>query len=324
MTDLLHSRYLPFTADQLKDRFIAVAGARIPAAAADGDDPHLRYYLTSIRNWNKYRDDPESLQVGLGRQMEKDERFWVATALMTLFYADNSAEAFGALLERAGLRPPPGYGRWADALTGPVDLFLEVNLPSPHDYREWLRANLDERVPIPYLKERAAEPGSKLEGQTHADALLIAYDSGAAIIFEAKVLSDVSTSVTFDLARNQLARTIDVMLEDYHDKADLDARLRSRKPDLSYVVLLTPAVMQPQGSTHAVGKSRLYGWLMPEYRDHASGLLRQHLPHRSQRELAGAADRLGWTSWEDCQDIVPGACPWLGPPSPQINSPKSA
>lgn len=172
---------------------------------------------------------------------------------------------------------------------------------------------MDERVPIPYLKEKAAEPRSRLEGQTHADGMLIARDSGVAVIFEAKVLSDVSTSVTFDIARNQLARTIDVMLEDNQDWPRLDRRLRSRKPDLTYVVLLTPAIMQPSGSTHALGKNRLYGWLMPEYQDHTSGLLRQHLPHRSEHELAGAADRLGWASWEDCQAIVHGACPWLGP-----------
>jgi hypothetical protein len=43
--------------------------------------------------------------------------------------------------------------------------------------------------------------------------MLLAHDTGVAIIFEAKVLSDVSTHVTFDVARNQPARTIDVMLE---------------------------------------------------------------------------------------------------------------
>ena len=71
--------------------------------------------------------------------------------------------------------------------------------------------------------------------------------------------------------------------------------------------------MQPSGGTQASGKSRLYGWLMPECQDPASALLHQHLPHRGERELAGAARRLGWASWEDCQAIVPGACRWLGP-----------
>lgn len=57
--------------------------------------------------------------------------------------------------------------------------------------------------------------------------------------------------------------------------------------------------------------SRLYGWLMPAYKDPNSSLLRQHLPHRDGPELANAAERLGWGSWEDCHTVVPGACPWL-------------
>jgi hypothetical protein len=56
-------------------------------------------------------------------------------------------------------------------------LFFEVNLPSPRDYREWLRNHLDERVPIPYLREMAAARRSRLEGQTHADAMLLAPDT---------------------------------------------------------------------------------------------------------------------------------------------------
>ena len=64
--------------------------------------------------------------------MEKDERFWVAAALMSLYYANGGlgrAELFARLLERAGLRPPPGFPRWQDALAGALDLFFEVNLP---------------------------------------------------------------------------------------------------------------------------------------------------------------------------------------------------
>lgn len=149
MTDLLHPVYLPCTAEQLKKHFITVLGRHAPTAGTDAGDRHLRYYRASIGHWNEYRkainagEKPTPAQVRLGRQMEKDERFWTATALMTLYYADEGTEragAFGGLLGRAGLRPPPGYGRWADVLTGPMDLFLEVNLPSPRLYRERLRA----------------------------------------------------------------------------------------------------------------------------------------------------------------------------------------
>ena len=147
-----------------------------------------------------------------------------------------------------------------------------------------------------------------MEGPTHADAMLLAPDTGVAIIFEAKVLSDVSTHITFDIARNQLARTIDVMLE---ANPGLPAPLSRRKPHRTFLVLITPALMQSEEAGNAARKSRLYGWLMPAYQNRNSSLLRQHLPHRDDYELAGTADRLGWVSWEDCDAVIPGACPWL-------------
>jgi len=122
------------------------------------------------------------------------------------------------------------------------------------------------------------------------------------------VLSDISAHVTFDLARNQLARSIDVMLE---ANSTLPAPLSSRNPERTFLVLLTPALTQPGPAGDAISKSRLYGWLMPAYKDPHSSLLSQHLPHRDSRQLAESAGRLGWASWEDCHAMVPGACPWL-------------
>ena len=82
-----------------------------------------------------------------------------------------------------------------------------------------------------------------------------------------------------------------------------------------FVNLIHFRVLRP---AHAISKSRLYGWLMPAYSDPGSSLLQQHLPHRDPGELAEAARRLGWASWEDCHTVVPGACPWLTPtPSAQ-------
>ena len=244
MPDVLHQTYLPFTADQLREHFAPVAG---PGER----DRHLQYYLTSVEEARKYDElirrgvRPTRAQTRLGRQMEKDERFWLATALMSLYHADDGIDrekVFARLLERGGLRPPPGFPRWEDALAGALDLFFEVNLPSPARYRAWLRDHLAERTPIPYLKEQAEAPGARLEGTTKADAMLLAPASGVAVIFEAKVLSDISTHVTFDLARNQLARSIDVMLE---ANPTLPAPLNLRKPERTFLVLLTPTLTQP-------------------------------------------------------------------------------
>jgi hypothetical protein len=310
MADVLHHTYLPFTADQLREHFAPVAG---PGER----DRHLRYYLDSIEEARKYDElirgggKPTRAQTRLGRQMEKDERFWLATALMSLYHADGGSgqgQRFARLLKRAGLRPLPSFPRWEDALAGTLDLFFEVNLPSPARYRAWLRDHLGERAPVPYLKKQAEAPGARLEGTTRADAMLLAPQSGVAVIFEAKVLSDISTHVTFDLARNQLARNIDVMLE---ANPALAAPLNLRKPERTFLVLLTPTLTQPGPAGDAISKSRLYGWLMPAYQDPGNSLLRQHLPHRDGSELAGAAKRLGWASWEDCYSVAPAACPWL-------------
>jgi hypothetical protein len=307
---LIHPTYLPFTADQLRGHFA-------PVLRGGENDRHLTYYLASADQANGYDElagrgiKPTPAQIRLGRQIEKDERFWVATALMTLYHADEGATravAFGGLLDRAGLRPPSVFADWVDALSGHLELYFEVSLPSPRSYREWLRDHLDDRVPIPHLRQKAAASGSRLEGATHADATLLAPDTGVAVIFEAKVLSDVSTHTTFDVARNQLARTIDVMLE---PNRGLPFPLNRRKPERTFLVLLTPALMQSERGGDTVGKSRLYCWLMPAYRNRNDPLLRQHLPHRDHHELAGAAERLGWASWEDCSAITPRACPWL-------------
>jgi hypothetical protein len=108
MAAVLDSTYLPFTADQLRAHFAPVRGG--------GDlDRHLAYYLASVKQARAYADQlrrgvtPAPAQARLGPQMEKDERFWLATALMSLYHQDGDAtrrELFGQLLNRAGLQPP--------------------------------------------------------------------------------------------------------------------------------------------------------------------------------------------------------------------------
>jgi hypothetical protein len=143
---------------------------------------------------------------------------------------------------------------------------------------------------------------SNLEGPTHCDALLVNAENGFAIIVEAKVLSDISYSVSFDVLRNQLARSIDVSL-DWNRK--LPPPLSQRDPDKTFVLLQTPELFRK--APH----SRLYGWLFNEYR-RSPGSLQRDLPHRQHTDVTAAAARLGWLTWEDCRTILPGACSWLG------------
>jgi hypothetical protein len=303
--DPIHETYLPFGPDVLMRHFAPVKG--------DDDEKQLKrlaYYLASVSREKALREltSPSLKEVQAGLQIQKDERFWIAASLLTLYYDDadtNGKQLFGRVMEKAGLTAPEGTESWADAFTGPLSLYFEANLNSPPSYRAWLSANLRERALIPFVRERG-EAGGSLEGPTHADALLIAPETGTAVIFEAKVLSDLSTHVQFDAARNQLVRLIDVALD---SNPGLQHPLTAPIPDRTYVVLLTPELLSPQGPGDA-HRSRLYGWLIPAYMDPASGVLEKHLPHRTG-SLAGVHSRLGWATWEDIESIRPGACSWL-------------
>ena len=129
-----------------------------------------------------------------------------------------------------GDTPPDSLPSWEAALGQEQFLYFEANLPSPADYSHQLRPQLDEHILVPYLREAAelTSGEAKLEGPTKVDALLTAPDTGFAVLFEAKVISDISTGVQFDVLRNQIARTIDVMLE---PNAQLQPPLSERRPE---------------------------------------------------------------------------------------------
>lgn len=311
MSEVLHEMYLPFTEAQLREHFAPVGADKTSA------DKHLDYYRKSVQAASGWVSTPppgtpaERAQAKRrGLQMQKDERFWVVTALMSLFHAPDRAGTLAALLRRCLPDVPPlaGLSTWEQALGDPgkLRLFFEVALPTPREYRNELVQHLDQRVLIPHVLDSArdtAAAGRALEGTTKVDAILIAPQTGFAVLFEAKVLADASSSIGFDVLRNQLVRNIDVMLQ---SNPNLEEPLSQRHPDRSCFVLLTPEIFRDHP------ESRLYGWLMRDYRSGPAGLQRD-LPHRHRAgtDLAAVAARLGWLTWEDCNKILPGACPWL-------------
>jgi hypothetical protein len=144
-----------------------------------------------------------------------------------------------------GLERLAGFRSWNQALTRPLELYFEVSLNSLAGYKQWLRSHVDERSPIPYVRE-AADRARQLEGATHVDALLLAPETHVGVLFEAKVISDCSSTVTFDVLRNQIARNVDVMLD---AQPRLHAPLSSRDPDRSAFVLLTPELFRSNPSS---------------------------------------------------------------------------
>jgi hypothetical protein len=103
--EVIDKDYLPFTAGQLAGHFAPVA------AMSD----HLAYYRASARHAARLKAAPLAgtsaemhKAVKWGRQMEKDERFWVAATLMQLFHAPNRTELFARLQRHCLGDTPPG------------------------------------------------------------------------------------------------------------------------------------------------------------------------------------------------------------------------
>jgi hypothetical protein len=124
-----------------------------------------------------------------------------------------------------------------DKRASDVRLFFEVNLPLPRSYRRWLRRHIADRTLVPHVVEEGVGAGDRLEGSTHVDALLLCEQTGFAVLFEAKILSDCDSKVSFDVICNQLPRSIDVILD---ANPGLQAPLTQRRPERTCFALLTP------------------------------------------------------------------------------------
>ena len=302
---VIHKRYLPFTEAQLLKHF-----APVDASSKADPERHLRHFRQSAAaNAAFLESGADRLSQSLKDlrqpfQMEKDERFWIAAALMRIFYADDSRKRWEALLSRAFGPEPPigGIPSWADCLDGELQLYFEANLPSPPSYKAWLKEHIPDPNVVSYVRDAAKRLDSRLEGATHVDALLLNEHMGFAVMFEAKVASDISVDISFDAMRNQIARNIDVMLE---HNSSLGGPLAVRHPDRTLFALVTPRLFKDHP------EARLYGWLMRDYRDHVEALARD-LKHRDPGELKDVTRRLGWLTWENCEEILPGSCVWLG------------
>ncbi len=304
MKEVLDSTYLPFKEKQLLNHFAKVKYR----GKCVSNERHMSYYTNSIQRYHQYlADNPDMSGKSLSElkrpcQIEKDERFWVASCLMTMFYHERRLQMLQKLFTEAFGENPPitDLRSWRECLDGNLSLFFEVALPSPSPYKTWLRKHLNERQFIPHILS-SAHGKKNLEGPTHIDALLINSSNGFAVLVEAKVLSDISDQVTFDVARNQMARIIDVMLE----KNDhLCEPLCKRIPERSLFLLLTPEMFKIHPS------HRLYGCKFSDYKKNQESLV-DDLPHRRALNWLMIRRRLGWLTWEDFHRTNSDCCPWL-------------
>jgi hypothetical protein len=325
--EVIDSRYLPFDEETLgrhlakPDKSYELITPEESDGVAEVDSGGIDHYLKSADayHWcfqqkNLRRDKNRADKHP--RQIEKDEKFWTAACLLSL-HIKGTAKDWIDLMGRAFERCPFGE-HWKDFVGDPAQATLrfEAPLPSSEIYQQKVKCDYrtqakgkNIRTFLPEVMERAGTQRIRFEGSTHADAIMIS--PKFSIVFEAKVTADVSHDVYFDSMRNQIARIIDVMLEKPpgFEKPNSKNPLSKRDPKRTIFVLVTPRMFQK--NPH----SRLYGWLMNDYMKTGESL-RNDLKHRDPQDLVDISQRIGWLTWEDCTEILPGACGWLDEKSP--------
>ena len=255
-------------------------------------------------------------QIRIQDKSRKTKDFGTAACLMSL-HIKGTASNWIDLMGRAFERCPFGE-RWEDFVGEPAQATLrfEAPLPSPDIYQRRVKSDYraqakgeNVRTFLPEVMERAGTQRTRFEGFTHADAVMIF--PKFSIVFEAKVTADASHDIYFDTMRNQIVRIIDVMLAKPPGFENPNSKnpLSKRDPKRSIFVLVTPRIFKK--NPH----SRLYGWLMNDYMKTGESL-RKDLNHRTPQDLVDVSQRIGWLTWEDCTEILPGACGWLDEKSP--------
>ena len=307
----MQDKYLPFSKEELLLHFAPVGKECEP------NENQLNDYIRSIENYEKYKKNNNNI---LGEplretkepcQIQKDERLWTVNTLMNVYYSPNRVNELIKLFEKAfGKKVPTSIeiDSWRECLSSDnLKLYFEVDLPSPPSYKNNLyslyeKGNIQEHQIIPFII--ASAHGKKIiEGSTQVDTVIVNPDNGFNVLIEAKVLSDISISITYDVVRNQIARNIDVMLESNKRLCD---PLKKRDPNKSIFLLLTPKLFKDNPT------SRLYGYKIREYQDKNKGkdALLKDLPHRKEEDLQDIPSRIGWLTWEDFKEVNKKCSPW--------------
>ena len=274
----IHKDLMPFSEDILMKYF-------------DGKKyEQVQYFKRSVARYKKYEDQKSMVKTKFKshRQAEKDERFFTARTFVKIFEDKTTRKdkLKGMLIKALGDKPTftDKFSSWDEALGSRQELILEHQLPASKLFKQELSKNLDKHHFIPHIIDMGSNKKGfrkDLEGATHVDAYIYCEDTKLRILIEAKVLSDISYDVRYDIARNQIARNIDCMLEDREYE--------------NLFLLLTPKYFKDNPG------SRLYGYKMKDYMSNLNSI-KEDLKHRtdlSDEEWNILPKRIGWITWED-------------------------
>jgi len=161
-----------------------------------------------------------------------------------------------------------------------MELHFEKDLPPPNKYMRWLSEEA-KKHPIRYIRKQA-ETRRIFEGFTQIDAMI--KTDNLLVLFETKFTSDISAYTKFGIVRNQIARIIDVGID--------EARRLNKK---LVVLLCTPSKLyEVQG--------RLYCYKMQEYSKISN--IQKDIPWRTSDEISKNMLKATWISLEKIIEII--------------------
>jgi hypothetical protein len=138
----------------------------------------------------------------------------------------------------------------------------------------------------PHYDLKIRRKGAPKEGTSKIDVVI--EDDENLIFIEVKYLSDISSKTTFDFARNQIIRNIDVLVENSKDKTP-------------YFILITPAIFK---NDEYAKHSKLYFYKMNEYTDPKGAIDAMRRDSWLEKEkLKNIQGKIFWATFEE--DILP-------------------
>ena len=134
----------------------------------------------------------------------------------------------------------------------------------------------------PHYDINIRRKGSPKEGKSWIDVVI--EDDENLIFIEVKYLSDISYKTTFDFARNQIIRNIDVLLENSKNKSP-------------YFILLTPSIFKyDKYAKH----SKLYSYKMEEYTDPTKAIENMNRDSGlSIKKISKVKGKIFWATFEE-------------------------
>jgi hypothetical protein len=165
-----------------------------------------------------------------------------------------------------------------------VGIGLERQYLPPAGYLQWFKKEVKSH-PVRYIREQSDEhrkTKKPVESRTHVDAVI--ETDKLIIFFEIKYTSDISHSTTFNPYRNQLARLIDVGLEEAKS---------SGKEVL--VILSTPATLFER-------RSRLYYYKVQEYSDPL--MIQKDIGWRPVKQIEENLLAVKWIALEEIVNLL--------------------